>query len=262
MKGGENMKSYLLTEMTWEEVKDALHTVKLAIIPIGAHEQHGPHMVESCDAVLAEKMAEKLAEKMYPHVIVTPTVNMGVSHHHLNFPGTISLQPTTLIAILKDMIISLKHHGIQKFLLLNSHGGNQSTLNVACTMLSEELGSEIYYAKTTASAKLSISESIHSPLFGHSCEREVSEALYLAPHLIRPNKITKGSIQNEGRWKQLRPGKAIQGFYRYEEMTTNGCIGDATKASFEIGEKIVGEALENLSNELQMLLHLEEECKL
>nr|WP_247739229.1 creatininase family protein [Bacillus sp. 165] len=247
--------------MTWEEVKDALQTVKIAIIPIGAHEQHGPHMVESCDAVLAEKMAGKLAEKMYPHVIVTPTVNMGVSHHHLNFPGTIALKPSTLIAILKDIIVSLQHHGIHKFLFLNSHGGNQSTLNVACTTLTEELAAEIYYAKTTASAKLAISQSIHSSLFGHSCEREVSEALYLAPHLIRPNKITKGDIQPGGRWKQLRPGEAIQGFYRYEEMTINGCIGDATKASIETGEQIVEEALDNLSTELYKLLHLETECK-
>ncbi|MDQ0243089.1 creatinine amidohydrolase [Bacillus fengqiuensis] len=253
------MKSYVLTSMTWEEVEAALKTVELAIIPIGAHEQHGPHMTESCDAVLAEKLAEKLGERLFPHAVVTPTVNMGVSAHHLNFPGTISLQPATLIAILKDMVSSLKHHGIQKFLFLNSHGGNQSTLNVASAMLTEEMDVEIYYAKTTASAKKAISGFITSPLFGHSCEREVSEALYLAPHLVRPDKITKGNIQEAGRWKQLRPGKALQGFYRYEEMTSNGCIGDATKASREIGQQIVEEALDNLTKELQQLLNLKAE---
>lgn len=253
------MKSYDLTAMTWEEVEEALKTVQLAIIPIGAHEQHGPHMVESCDAVLAEKMAEKLGERLFPHALITPTVNMGVSSHHLNFPGTISLQPSTLIAILKDMITSLKRHGIQKFLFLNSHGGNQSTLNVASTMLTEEMDIDIYYAKTTASAKKAIASFITSPLFGHSCEREVSEALYLAPYLIRSDKLTQGEIQETGRWKQLRPGNALQGFYRYEEMTANGCIGDATKASREIGEQIVEEALDNLTKELQQLLNLKVE---
>jgi creatinine amidohydrolase len=253
------MKSYELTKMTWEEVAEALKTVQLAIIPIGAHEQHGPHMVESCDAVLAEKMAIKLGEKLFPYALVTPTVNMGVSTHHLNFPGTISLKPTTLIAILKDIISSLKHHGIKKFLFLNSHGGNQSTLNVASTILTEEMNVEIYYAKTTASAKKAISDFITSPLFGHSCEREVSEALYLAPHLIRLDKLTKGDIQQTGKWKHLRPGNPIQGHYQYEEMTSNGCIGDATKASREIGEKIVEEALENLTKELRQLLDLKVE---
>ena len=78
--------------------------------------------------------------------------------------------------------------------------------------------------------------------------------LYLAPELVRLEKLEKGNIQEDGRWKQLRPGKAIQGFYDYEEMTENGCIGDATKASREIGEQIVEEALENLSKELYQLL--------
>ncbi|TDL65183.1 creatininase family protein [Rhodococcus qingshengii] len=250
------MDCYNLTKMTWKEVEESLKTVTFAIIPIGAHEQHGPHMAESCDAVLAEKMAEKLGQKMFPHAWVTPTVNMGVSPHHMNFPGTISLQPDTLISILRDMISSLSHHGIKKILLLNSHGGNQSTLNVASMTLTKELNVDIYYAKTTASAKQTIGEYITSPLFGHSCEREVSEALYLAPELVRLNQLEKGDIQEHGRWKQLRPGKAIQGFYFYEEMTQNGCIGDATQASFELGQQIVEEALENLSKDLYSLLKI------
>ncbi|MGG3466947.1 creatininase family protein [Neobacillus pocheonensis] len=254
------MDCYNLTSMTWKEVEEALKSVKLAIIPIGAHEQHGPHMVESCDAVLAERMANKLGKKMFPYVIVTPTVNMGVSQHHLNFPGTISLQPSTLIAVLKDMVASLKHHGIEKFLFLNSHGGNQSTLNVASMTLTKELEVEIYYAKTTASAKKSIKNNVTSSLFGHSCEREVSEALYLAPELVRHNEIQKGDIQEDGRWKMLRPGNAIQGFYYYEEMTQNGCIGDATKASWEIGQQIVEEALDNLAKDLYKLLNLKVEA--
>ncbi|PAE32508.1 creatininase family protein [Bacillus sp. 7884-1] len=250
------MDCYNLTKMTWQEVKESLKTVTFAIVPIGAHEQHGPHMAESCDAVLAEKMAEKLGQKMFPHAWVTPTVNMGVSPHHMNFPGTISLQPDTLISILRDMISSLSHHGIKKFLLLNSHGGNQTTLNVASMTLTKELNVDIYYAKTTASAKQTIGNFITSPLFGHSCEREVSEALYLAPELVRLEQLEKGDIQENGRWKQLRPGKAIQGFYFYEEMTQNGCIGDATRASYELGQQIVEEALENLSKDLHSLLNL------
>ncbi|MGR3765944.1 creatininase family protein [Rossellomorea sp. NS-SX7] len=248
------MNSYLLPNMTWEEVEEALKTVKMAIIPVGAHEQHGPHMAESCDAVLATEMAKKLAERMHPHVLVTPTINMGVSPHHLNFPGTISLKPDTLIAILRDIVQSLKHQGIKKFLFLNAHGGNQAALGVASTVLSQEEGVDIYYAKTTSSAKESINQYIQSPIFGHSCEREVSEALYLAPYLVRPDKLESGDFCEGGRYTQLRPGKAIQGFYRYEEMTKNGCIGDATKATREIGEKIVLEATENIAESLKELL--------
>ncbi|WP_018132761.1 creatininase family protein [Effusibacillus pohliae] len=250
------MKSYLLTEMTWPEVKQALETVKLAIIPVGAHEQHGPHMKESCDAVLAAEMAKKLAERLHPHVLVTPPVNFGVSIHHIEFPGTITLQPDTLIRLLRDIVWSLQQHGIGKFLLLNSHGGNQSTLSVACTILTHELGAELYYAKTTASAREAMKKHITSTLYGHSCEREVSEALYLAPHLVHPDRLEKGDIR-EGRWRLLRPGHAVQGTYRYQEMTANGCIGDATRASYEAGKDIVEEALHNLTESLRQILQID-----
>ncbi|MBT2690368.1 creatininase family protein [Bacillus sp. ISL-47] len=253
------MNCYDLTKMTWKEVEESLQTVEIAIIPVGAHEQHGPHMAESCDAVLAEKMAIKLGERMFPYAIVTPVVNMGVSEHHMHFPGTISLQPATLIAVLKDMVSSLKQHGIKKFLFLNSHGGNQSTLNLAAMTITKELDVEVYYAKTTASAKESIGKFVKSPLFGHSCEREVSEALYLAPELVRTELLEKGDIREDGRWKRLRPGKAVQGFYFYEEMTQNGCIGDGRQGSREIGKQIVDEALKNLTEELSELLDLKAE---
>lgn len=256
------MNCYELAKMTWEEVEAALEKVRLAIIPVGAHEQHGPHMVESCDAVLAEKMAVKLGERLFPYALIAPTVNMGVSSHHLNFPGTISLKPTTLIALLKDIVSSLKCHGIQQFLFLNSHGGNQSTLDVAVNLINEEMDVEVFYAKTTASAKKAIAENVKSSLFGHSCEREVSEAFYLAPELIRTNKLQKGDIQESGRWQHLRPGCALQGFYHYEEMTANGCIGDALQADFEIGRKIVEEALDQLSNELIKVLKIEKDAML
>lgn len=247
------MQAYCLTGMTWPEVEQALKTVRIAIIPLGAHEQHGPHMVESCDAVLAEEMAKKLAGLLYPEAIVTPTINMGVSPHHLHFPGTISLEPSTLIAVLRDMIRSLKQHGIGKVLVLNSHGGNQATLGVAADTLTRELDVQFLYAKTTASAKDVMNRTIQSTLYGHSCDREVSEALYLAPHLVREEKLEKGDIQ-EGKWRKLRPGNPLQGFYYYEEMTRNGCIGDATRASREIGKEIVETALERLAAAVKEVL--------
>jgi creatinine amidohydrolase len=242
------MNLYQLTDMTWPEVEEALKTVRIAIIPVGAQEQHGPHMAESCDAVLAEAMSLKLAEKLFPHAILAPTIAMGISPHHMRFPGTITLRPETLLGIIRDMISSLKQHGIQKFLLLNGHGGNQSTLSVAATSLSQELEVECYYAKSTASARNAIKKHVQSSLFGHSCEREVSEALYLAPHLVRQDLLEKGDIVEGGRWEGLRPGKALQGFYRYDEMTRNGCIGDATRASYEAGREIVEEALDELTS--------------
>lgn len=248
------MNSYILADMTWPEVATALETVQIAIIPVGAHEQHGPHMAESCDAVLAEAMAKKLAERLFPQVLVAPTIAMGISPHHMNFPGTITLRPETMIALMRDMVASLKQHGIRKFLFMNGHGGNQPVLGVAAASLSQELDVECYYAKTTASAKEAIGRHVQSKLFGHSCEREVSEAYYLAPQLVREDRLEKGDIRTGERWENLRPGKAIQGFYTYDEMTRNGCIGDATQASLKAGREIVEQALDVLAESTQALM--------
>lgn len=255
------MNIYDLQKMTWPEIKEAFKHAKLAIVPIGAHEQHGPHMTENCDAVLAKRMADKLAARLHPTAFITPTVTMGVSPHHMNFPGTISLQPETLISILKDIAVSLRHHGITTFLWLNAHGGNQSTLSIACQKLSLELDVTIYYAKTTASASEVYKEYITSSPYGHSCEREVSEAYYLAPELIRENMLQKGQLQPHPHWRHLRPGKPLQGFYRYEEMTENGCIGDGRQASYELGEKIVETALDHLEAEIRYMLEAEQHIK-
>jgi creatinine amidohydrolase len=248
------MKAYLLPEMTWPEVEAALETVEVAIVPVGAHEQHGPHLHEDCDAVLATEYAKRLTTRLHPHALMTPTINFGLSQHHMNFPGTITLQPETLISIMRDVVSSLRHHGIRKFLFLSGHTGNVPALNIGCHKLSSEMDVEAYYAKTSASAKEAIEKHIHSPLFGHSCEREVSEALYLAPHLINREQLTKGAIREEGRWRMLRPGNPIQGPYRYEEMTTNGAIGDATRSSYAAGRDIAEESLDKLESALRNLL--------
>lgn len=255
------MNMYDLQQMTWPEIKEALNQAKLAVVPIGAHEQHGPHMVESCDAVLAKRMADKLATRLHPLTIVAPTITMGVSPHHMNFPGTISLQPETMVSLLRDITASLKHHGIINFLWLNAHGGNQSTLSIACQKLSIELDVTIYYAKTTASASEVYKDCISSSPFGHSCEREVSEAYYLAPELLREEYLQEGQLNENPRWRHLRPGNPLQGFYHYEEMTKNGCIGDATRGSYELGEKIVETALDRLEEEIRFLLYAQHSVK-
>src|SRR5690625_3178401 len=106
------MNKYILKDMTWPEIQEALKKAKVAIVPIGAHEQHGYHIAEGCDSYRAERFCSLLAERCFPNVIVAPTINYGVSPHHMKFPGTITLRPETLIDILEDIVTSLKQHGV------------------------------------------------------------------------------------------------------------------------------------------------------
>src|SRR5215217_4818899 len=100
-----------LAEMTWPEAKEALAAARVVIIPTGSTEQHGPGMTLSTDITMATAMSVRVARRLFPRALVAPSLPFGLSPHHMRFPGTITLQPDTLTAVLFDVLRSLKQHG-------------------------------------------------------------------------------------------------------------------------------------------------------
>jgi len=123
---------------TWQEVETYLQTSRGIILPIGSTEQHGPIGLIGTDAICAEVIARGVGEAA--GALVAPTIAIGMAQHHLGFAGSMTLRPSTLIAVLKDMIESLVGHGFDRFYFLNGHGGNIATLTAAF--------SEIYAARS------------------------------------------------------------------------------------------------------------------
>lgn len=249
--------AYILPKMTWPEIKEALKTVKVVLIPIGAQEQHGHHLAEGCDSYRAEKFCELLAEKCHPNVIVAPTINYGISPHHMDFPGTITLQPETLIALLDDIVSSLKKHGLGKFVFVNGHGGNTSTIAVAAEKIARKYGVEIAHTKFVDAAKDVIKEGIQSTHFGHACEREVSESLYMVPDIVRKDKLQKGDLNEQSFPLKQKQHPFVSIVYDFKEITNNGNLGDGTKGSYVLGEKIIKEALKNLAQFIEEFAEVE-----
>lgn len=115
--------------MTWPDVQAYLGRRTDIIVPIGSTEQHGPTGLVGTDALTAEAVARGLGEKV--GAVVGPTLAVGMAHHHLAFSGTLTLRPTTLIAVVRDVVASCKRHGFRQVLFVNGHGGNIATVNVA-----------------------------------------------------------------------------------------------------------------------------------
>ena len=126
----------LLHLSTWPEIEAFLGRSKTVVIPIGSNEQHGPTGLLGTDWLCPEIIAHE-AQKS-GDILVGPTFNIGMAQHHLGFPGTISLRPSTFIAAIGDWCRSLGHHGFERIYFLNDHGGNVATIEAAFSELYAE----------------------------------------------------------------------------------------------------------------------------
>lgn len=127
----------LLAKSTWPEVEAFLQRSKTVVVPIGSNEQHGPTGLLGTDWMCPEIIAHE-AQKGRDDLLVAPTFNIGMAQHHLGFPGTISLKPSTFMAAIGDWCRSLAGHGFTKIYFLNGHGGNVHTIEAAFSELYAE----------------------------------------------------------------------------------------------------------------------------
>src|SRR5688572_17691981 len=132
-----------LARMTWRDAKAAFASARVALVPVGSTEQHGPHMTLDTDSAIAEAFARRIGEALGEDAILCPTIRLGLSEHHLSFAGSLTLRAPTLLGLIADVVESLAHHGMKRVLLVNGHGGNQDALRLAARAAARDKTSEV-----------------------------------------------------------------------------------------------------------------------
>ena len=237
-------------ELKWPEIAEYLEHSDIALIPIGATEQHGRHLPLYVDTGWAVGMAEGAAERC--GVLIAPPVHYGWGPHHMAYPGTITLRSDTLIQLAMDIGESLIYHGFKKLVFINGNRvANLPPMEIAASKLRFLTGAYVAVADSGLIAKAAINDVCESPEggLGHAGESETAYTLYRHPELVDMEKAVDAQ-SNPGRFilshKAMEP--PFDGDSVYVPRTdidmartteaSGGVAGRATFATREKGERI------------------------
>jgi creatinine amidohydrolase len=245
------MPALELDTLTWPEVREQIAAGRdTVVIAFGATEQHGPHLPLATDALLGDRLARLVADRL--DAFLAPTVRLGVSAHHLGFPGTLSVSEETFAGIVGDLVRSLAAGGFARAVLVPTHGGNFAPLAAALERLGPVEAIDVV-AFTDVTALLALAqrgaEDYGVPVGEgglHAGEWETSMMLSAHPDLVRADRGAAGFTGP--------PEEAVQGLFQtggVRALAENGVIGDPAKASAEHGDAYWALALELVLGRVQ-----------
>jgi creatinine amidohydrolase/Fe(II)-dependent formamide hydrolase-like protein/7-cyano-7-deazaguanine synthase in queuosine biosynthesis len=234
----ESRSPYLLRELTWPEAQSRFKEVDVALLPVGSIEQHGPHLPLDCDSFDAEYLAEKVAEKcMDPKPLVLPLIPYGVSYHHEDFSGTISISPETLSKLVYDIGMSATRHGVTKLVIINGHGGNSPALHFAAQMINRD--AHIFTCVDTGeTSDPDVYGMAETPNDVHAGEIETSTTLATRPDLVRMDTAKKFVPKFSSRYLNFTSKRRVEWYAHTSKISQTGVMGDPTKGDAEKGERM------------------------
>lgn len=238
----------ILSRMTWPEV-EALARNAVVVIPTGSLEQHGPHLPLFTDSLLATAVAEAVERQISEAMLLTPTLWLGASGHHLAFPGSLSASFDGYQDAVIQVVESLIPHGFRRFYLLNGHGGNTELNGIACRRLKEKhrdllIGHTGYFSFIPDAL---LKETLEGPIKGirHACEAEASLMLHCHPDLVRTDRLRDDGLEAN----ISTPGLV----WMFDEMTEQGSLGFATFASADKGRVLFEAAVAGSAHAIKAL---------
>jgi len=233
----------ILSEMVQADFRD--FKPEVAVLPVGSTEVHGVHLPYGCDARNLDYLARaavKAANEQGARALMLPTLAYGIDTNLMEFPYTVTLSARTLMSVVTELVDSMAHHGVRKFLLVNGHGGNTSVLETVCREMS---GGPAFVALVNWWMMVSdVAQEVIETAGDHACEFETSVCLAIEPGLVRMD-LAGESPTRKSRLESLERygGKFSRAWHHY---TVNGGTGHPEKATREKGQRIVDAAVARL----------------
>lgn len=234
-----------LAEMTWKDV-DAVDRDTVVIIPTGSLEQHGLHLPLLTDTILVTAVAEAVEHQLSSAVLLTPTIWLGASSHHLAYTGSLSASSDGYYEALTAIVDSLADQDFTHFFVMNGHGGNVSSNDIAARELKAAYPKASFCVSNYWSGIESVvAATLQGPLkmIRHACEGETSLMLHVRPDLVHMDRA-----QDDGLVSKTDARGTIRFF---DEITENGNFGYSTLGTAAKGRVIFDAAVADMVTEVQ-----------
>jgi creatinine amidohydrolase len=235
--------------LTWPEMKAALARTPQPVvaIPIGAVEDHGPHLSISTDNDILEGILSECGRRAQGDLLVLPVIPFGLDEHHMDFPGTITVDIQTTLAYLSQVAVSVARHGFTHLLIVNGHGSNHAICDLAARECVLKTG--MICASTTVNAAVNpalVADVLDAERqggpgsVGHACEYETAMMLHLHPERVQMGKAYRDVGQLKLKyfnWDHPEPSAyAWQDWW--SRFSKEGICGDAGVATAEFGGRM------------------------
>lgn len=243
----------LFAHMTWPEVNEVIAEGRVAVIPVGAIEQHGYHLPVDTDNLFVDQICSRAAERAPDLMVVLPVIHYGFNDHNMDFPGTISIKMQHFIDYCFDVGASLAYHGFRRILYLNGHGSNGPLCNLIARRITNEteaLAGSINHWELAYDVIMGQAEAGPKGV-DHACEWETSEYLYLKPELVQMDKAVDEFAVDRGGPRWLYPNVAggstwVYFMNNWSRMSESGVNGAATLGTAEKGKVMIEATIDRL----------------
>ena len=228
--------------MVWPEVESALDDgACTAIVAVGSIEQHGPHLPLNMDTLDGDELSRRIAVEL-GDALVAPTIRPGCSGHHMEFPGTITVPPETLMDVIRSYCRSLDTHGFEYIVLVPTHGGNFGPVTTVAPDIARDIEAAVIPLADLDEHMELLNEGLsragieYEQDVIHAGAAETAMVLAIDEDLVRVENIESGP---EG---EISPARLLgEGF---KSITRNGVLGDPNEATAEAGERIIQRVVE------------------